>query len=435
MQVNKTYGVGVSPHRQGVMPTYQPVLQLWQQHFQQLGIILLLLALAVGLKVLFSMYGPGSTPTSQVKEPPLPSYFMPDKLPLSDDAVAALQVPKGFKVTLVGKGLENAGMMALGPKGTLYVVRPRLGSVVALKDMDGDHVYEQEETVVLSLPHVSGIALQGNQLYLATTRTIFRGVISPDGRVSRLSPVINGLPQGGQHPYRYIAFGPDGYLYISIGSYWNAADEPTDENAAIIRVSPDARHREVFASGLRHTIGLDWHPQTHALWGMEQGTDWNMADIPPEELNEIAPGRHYGYPWCFGQRQVDPLVEDMPEQLTQEQFCNRSEPSRQLYQAHSSPTGFHFYRGKSFPDTYRHSAFVTMYGSSHRKEPVGYKVVRVSYGADGRPAGFYDFMTGFLSPDGKTHFGRPYGIIETPDGALLVSDEASGAIYRVEYKG
>jgi glucose/arabinose dehydrogenase len=378
---------------------------------------------------------------AQRPEQNLTSYALPDKLPMNEAAINQLKPEPGFQVSLAAQNLNNSGWMAWGPGyKTLYVSQPKLGSVIALQDHDGDGVFETHLGTVVSLPGVSGMAVHSNQLYLATTKTIYRAVLYPNGKVSQASPLINDLPDGGQHPYRSITYGPDGFLYISVGSFYNAAKEPTEETAAILKISPDARHREVFASGIRHTVGLDWHPVTGELWGMEMGSDWDMSDIPPEELNRIEPHKHYGYPWCYGMKQADPFIESMPEGETQTDFCNRTESSAQIYQAHANPTGILFYRPQpsfenGFPKAYHHQAFVTMYGSTHRKVPVGYSIVRIEFDEKGNPIRFINFLDGFLSLDKKTHTGRPYGIIQAPDGSLLVSDEASGAILRIRYSG
>jgi glucose/arabinose dehydrogenase len=256
-----------------------------------------------------------------------------------------------------------------------------------------------------------------------------------DGRLGRAQVLIDNLPEGGQHPYRFVTVSPDGWVYVVVGSYWNAAPEPTLDHAAVLRIRPDGTERQRVATGLRHMVGIDWHPETNEIWGMDQGADWHMMDIPPEELNRIRPGAHYGYPWCYGQRQPDPLIQQHPPHTTQEAFCAQTEPSAMVYQAHSSPTGFLFYRGTQFPPAYRNDAYVTLLGSTHRKEPVGFKLIRIHYDEAGKPVSISDFLSGFLTEEGKAEFGRPAGLAQWPDGSLLMSDTGHGVIYRITYSG
>jgi glucose/arabinose dehydrogenase len=439
-QAKSTHLQKTTPKSSGVNRGIQSQ-QLLQWPYLGYVILTALLILGVGYRWFGQWQSEQGEPLYKRPDQNLTSYALPDKLPLDEEALSHLKTEPGFQVSLAAQNLENSGWMAWGPGAkTLYVSQPKLGSVIALQDHDGDGIFETHLGKVVTLPGVSGMTIHGNQIYLATTKTIYRALLYTSGKVSHPSPLINGLPDGGQHPYRSVTYGPDGFLYVSLGSYYNAAKEPTDETAAILKISPDAKHREVFASGIRHTVGLDWHPDTGKLWGMEMGSDWDMSDIPPEELNLIEPHKHYGYPWCYGMKQADPFIESMPEGESQTDFCNRTESSAQIYQAHANPTGFLFYRNKpefqqAFPKSYHHQAFVTMYGSTHRKEPVGYSIVRIEFDEKGNPIRFVNFVEGFLSLDKKTHSGRPYGIIQAPDGSLLVSDEASGAILRIRYTG
>jgi hypothetical protein len=244
----------------------------------------------------------------------------------------------------------------------------------------------------------------------------------------------DGLPNGGQHSRRTIAFGPDGMLYISVGSTCNDCPEVNPENAALLRASPDrGAPRTVFARGLRNTLGWGWHPATRELWGWDHGSDFRGDNIPPEELNRIREGGNYGWPFCYGNRVVDRWSHyDPPNKESPASYCARTEPSVLGYTAHSAPIGMVFYTGTQFPEVYRNDAFVAMHGSWNRTPVAPAKVLRVRY-RDGMPVAIEDFITGFLVDGGRTLIGRPAGLAVAADGSLLISDDANGAIYRVAH--
>ncbi len=200
----------------------------------------------------------------------------------------------------------------------------------------------------------------------------------------------------------------------------------------MIRAQLDMSNRAVFAHGLRNTVGFGWHPDTQELWGMDHGTDMRGDDIPPEELNRISEGLHYGWPYVYGDREFD-YVTGEPEDTSFEEFAAQTEPPVLLYQAHAAPMAMVFYRGSNFPASYQGDAFMVMRGSWNRHTPVGYKVVRLRF-EDGQPQGFEDFITGFLNDDGNVHFGRLSGIALDNQGRLLFSDDENGVIYRVGYQ-
>lgn len=229
--------------------------------------------------------------------------------------------------------------------------------------------------------------------------------------------------------------GPDGMLYVTVGSTCNCCVEKNPENATILRARPDGSDRKVFARGLRNTIGFGWHPQTRQLWGMDHGSDWLGDDAPPEELNRLEAGADYGWPFVWGNRQVIPGLESHPKVGRLKDYAARATPPVVGYQAHSAPIQMVFYTGGQFPVEYRNDAFVAMHGSWNRKPSVGYEVVRVRFDKEGKPVGFQKFLTGFLVEDGRAFFGRPAGLAVTKDGALLVGDDINGVIYRVSYHG
>jgi glucose/arabinose dehydrogenase len=371
----------------------------------------------------------------------------PAQAAYSDSIVNRLRVPPGFAVNVYASGLENPRMMEVAPDGSVLVTRRRIGDVLVLRDADGDGRADTRDTFVRGLPGVHGIALRDGAVTLATSTAIVR---TPWPGPGALQTLASGLPDGGQHGNRMVRFAPDGDMLVSVGSSCNdCAEENQLERATMMRYSPQGERRRIEAIGLRNTIGYDWHPLTGELWGMDNGNDLHGDDVPPEELNRIVNGRHYGWPVCYGQQVVDLMTNAAPDQLTlepgqrlpkpqglsREQFCALTVPSVLTAQAHSAPIAMRFYTGTQFPTAWRNDAFVAFRGSWGRSEPVGYKVVRVRYSPAGQPLGFEDFLTGFLSEDGGTHHGRPSGIAIAADGALLVSDDTLGVIYRVSWVG
>jgi len=355
--------------------------------------------------------------------------FRPEQRPFTEERLGQLQVPAGFKINVFATNLGNARMMVTAPDGTIYLTRHKEGDVIALHDKDGDGRAE-ERSPVLKLKEVHGIALRENVIYLATTKKLLKATLSTHGQPEQPTEIAD-LPDGGQHPRRTLGFDPAGMLYVSIGSTCNNCEETNPEHATIVRMRPDATQRAVFARGLRNTIGFAWHPQTGELWGMDHGSDDRGNDLPPEELNLIKEGADYGWPFCHSQNQVDEIA-NKPKEGTKEERCAKAVAPALTYQAHSAPIGFLFYTGAQFPAEFRNDAFVAFRGSWNRAPATGYKVARVKF-ENGKPTRFEDFVSGFLVENGKAHFGRPAGLAMTKDGALLISDDTGGVIYRVSH--
>src|SRR5690606_30283040 len=196
-------------------------------------------------------------------------------------------------------------------------------------------------TVAQGVAQVHGIAFDENTVFLATDRMLYSATLDAAGDFQDLEAIGAELPSGGQHPYRTLGVGPDGMLYISVGSSCDACEQLEPEYATMLRAPLDASTREISASGLRNTIGFDWHPETDELWGMDHGSDWRGDDLPPEELNLIEPGNDYGWPYCFGDRQIDPVIQDPPNS-TKEAYCATTTSSVLEFQAHGAPIGMVF---------------------------------------------------------------------------------------------
>jgi glucose/arabinose dehydrogenase len=408
-----------------------------------------LVVLTGGLVTVASGIGPASA-TGQTLEPPrfaeAPNILQkPGGVPFSDELRHSLRVPRGFTVGVFAAPQGNPRMMAVEEDGTVYVTRQNEGDVLRLRDTDGDGQADDVRTVASGLELVHGIAIYQHVLYLAAPKKVWRAAILPDGDLGERQLIIEDLPDAGQHRARTIAIGRDGLLYIGVGSTCNACPDTNPQNATIQRANLDGSDRHTFATGLRHTVGFDWHPWTGALWGWDNGSDSRGNGVPREELNELVEGGKYGWPFCFEDRRIDPLISEAPKGQTRRAYCDGTRPPALTYTAHSAPLGMTFYTGRQFPSDYQGDAFLALHGSWNRTPVSGYKVVRVRFDG-GTPVSVENFLTGFEldrrewagRTEGSTArsvFGRPAGVVVARDGALLVSDDMNGIIYRIAHQG
>jgi glucose/arabinose dehydrogenase len=331
----------------------------------------------------------------------------------------ALHVPAGFQVAVFAQDLGGVRYLALGPRGVVYASRPGAGDIVKLPDANGDGVADSVVTVASGLNQPFGIAFRGDTMYVAENRAVVR--FDP-GSATKVVVVPN-VPGGRGHSTRTIAFGADGRMYVSVGSSCNICDEADSMRAAVTQFNRDGSGGRVFARGLRNSVGLAFNPATGALWATNNDRDNLGDDAPPDRINIVQDGKYYGWPQCYlpGQRNPEYAAAD----------CSTVEPPAITFQAHSAPMGLAFYTGTAFPADYRGDAFVAYHGSWNRSVPTGAKVVRVQV-VNGRPAGVDDFVTGWQRADGS-RWGRPVGLVVAADGALLVSDDMGGKIWRVTY--
>lgn len=361
------------------------------------------------------------------------NIWKPNKVEPTPERMRAIKAPSGFTVTPFATGLKNARIIAVAPNGDVYLSRRDQGDVLLLKDANGDGRADGAPVTVANRAGAHGLAIRDNKLYLITAKELFVADIQPDGRLGELKMLIGDLPDAGQHANRTIAFGPDGMLYISVGSTCNACNESNPENATLLRASPDGKSRSIFASGLRNMIGFAWHPQTGELWGFDHGIDFLGDNQQQEELNKVEMGKQYGWPHVFGNNEVYPQSTPQGE-IGKDEWKKRSTPMVLGYTAHAAPMQFVFADKSAFPAQYRGDAFVTMRGSWNRNPASGYEIVRVRF-ENGQPKGVEPFVTGFLTDGGKTHIARPVGLAFAKDGSLLMADDANGVIYRVAYTG
>lgn len=361
------------------------------------------------------------------------SVFKPNRVPVTSERLAQLQLPEGFTIEPFASGLGNARILAVAEDGTVYVSRREEGDVFMLRDADGDGKADAAPVTVATLPQAHGLAVHEGKLYIVTVKELFVGDIQDDGTLGALTMLLGDQPDAGQHANRVLQFGPDGMIYLSVGSTCNACNESNAENATILRIAPDGQSRIIFASGLRNTIGYDWDRETGELWGLDHGIDFLGDEVQPEELNRIEQGKQYGWPHIWGTDGVNPQSTP-PGGITKEQWAEQSTPMVIGYTAHAAPMQFKFYDGASFPAEYRGDAFATMRGSWNRSPASGYEIVRVDF-EGGKPVSIEPFVTGFLTDEGTTHIARPVGLAVANDGALLMADDANGVIYRIAYTG
>lgn len=377
----------------------------------------------------------------------------PSPVKFDESLLSQLRVPAGFKVSVFAKDMQHVRWMQIAPNGDVYVSRPRQGDVLLLRDADRNGTMDTQTIVAQSIKGVHGLAWRDNKLYMASPKRVLVADVAADGTLAMPKVIVHDLPDGSQHPNRTLAFGPDGNLYVTVGSQNNSTVETNLEAATVLRMRPDGSARSVYARGLRNTLGFAFNPVGGELYGFDHGSDDRGDDIPPEELNVIAPNKHYGWPFCYGDRQVDMKQPNEPENTTKADFCPTTQAPALTYTAHAAPIGLVFYTASQFPAEYKNSAFVAMRGSWNRAHPSGFKVVRVRFDAAGKPTGIEDFVTGWLmttppanltQPGGgpaaeqqKTkrpaQFGRLAGLAVAGDGSLLIAEDQNGVIYRVSY--
>lgn len=341
--------------------------------------------------------------------------------------------PRGFRVSVFAAGLGPARFMAFGPGGELLVTVPRQGKVLALPDRDGDGVADEIAVLAENLDRPHGIAVRVKDLIVAEMTRVLRfpgGAAAagqrPVGKLGEPKVLISDLPAGGNHWTRTVVFGQDGRMYVSIGSSCNACVEKDERRATVMVFNEDGAGGRIFARGLRNSVGLALHPRTGELWATDNGRDLLGDDLPPEEVNILRDGGDYGWPRCYGDRVPDP-GHGKPEE------CARTIPPAVRMQAHSAPLGLAFASAAASPDFLRGDLFVALHGSWNRSERTGYRVVRIPVKPDaaGNPApgAAEDFVAGWLR-EGQV-WGRPVDVAFGPKGDMFVSDDYSGAIYRV----
>lgn len=343
-----------------------------------------------------------------------------------------LYTPAGFKISEFVTGIKGARFFSFGPEDTMYIGSNTGDSIYAVRDTNGDGTADQKNIIDSKLNTPHSVYYYNGDLYLGEQNrvSVYRS-IRPDGTYTKKEVLVDNLPSGnkltgGGHTTRTVVVGPDGKLYVSIGSSCNVCIENDDRRATIMRYNLDGSGGEIYASGLRNTVGFVFNDG--ALWGLDMGRDQIGDDIPPDEVNIITQGANYGWPYCYGDQINNPEFKDKAE------YCKASTTPPVLgLQAHSAPLGIAFENSAakaSWPSVYQNGFFAALHGSWNRTTPTGYKVVWVD--TKSSPMKSYNFITGWL--DGSGAWGRPVGLGFDSKGNMYVSDDKQNLVYKVFYR-
>lgn len=340
-----------------------------------------------------------------------------------------IKLPAGFKIEVYAE-VDNARSLAISPSGVVYVGNRNGDKVYAVKDTDGDFKADKKWVIASGLNMPNGVAFKEGDLYLAEVSRIikFPSIESKLNNPGKPVVVNDDYPQESHHGWKYIAFGPDGKLYVPVGAPCNICESKDDIYASITRINADGSGREVYAKGVRNTVGFTWHPETKELWFTDNGRDMMGDEAPNCELN-YAPrsGMHFGYPYCHEGSVKDP-------EFGKKRSCNEFVAPVQKLGPHVAPLGLKFYTGNMFPASYKNQLIIARHGSWNRSKKSGHDVTLVRI-RNNKSAGQETFASGWLDDATQKVWGRPVDVLELPDGSLLISDDQANVIYRVSYKG
>lgn len=384
------------------------------------------LSVALLLSILLVSCGGAATSTEPPSTPTAPATVPTAAPPTGTHTVAidghSLTLPNGFTISRLASGRDGLRMMALTDDGLLLVTEMGRGDVLGYRLSDAN---PQPVTVLKGLSSPSGIALHDKYLFIAETTRVTRFEYQGNGVVGAGQVIIPDLPAGG-HETRTIGIGSDSMLYLTVGSSCNVCEETDPRRAAMSRYNIDGSNGQVIASGLRNAVGFTWHPVTGEIWATDNGRDNIGDDIPPDEVDIIKEGRNYGWPYCYGDRAVNPEFQDDNARAA---YCAGTEPPAVDLQAHSAALGLRFLSDPTWPASYQNNLFIAFHGSWNRTIPTGYKVVRVD--ADRNVS---DFITGWLDEKTGEAWGRPVDILFA-NNKMYITDDSSGSIYEVRYEG
>jgi glucose/arabinose dehydrogenase len=338
-----------------------------------------------------------------------------------------IRLPAGFEISVYAN-VPNARSMTLSPSGVVFVGTRSDGRIFAVKDSNkdgkGDIVYELDRN--LTMPN--GVAFRNGDLYVAEVSRILKYQNIEKSLLSPPEPIIiyNGYPTERHHGWKYIAFGPDGNLYVPVGAPCNVCDGENEIYAAITRLDINNPKPEIIAKGVRNSVGFDWDPLTGDLWFTDNGRDMMGDDIPPCELNHLTEiGEHFGFPYCHGGEILDP-------KFGKRHKCEEFKKPEWKFQAHVAPLGIKFYTGNQFPEKYSNAVFIAQHGSWNRSKKVGYRIM-IGFRSGDNIDRMEVFASGWLDDKSQKAWGRPVAFVQMPDGSLLVSDDYADVIYRIAY--
>ena len=350
----------------------------------------------------------------------------------SELPIEKLNLPPGFKIEVYADSIDGARSMAMGDNGTLFVGTRNENTVYAIQDRDKD--YKADNVIVLdtTFEMPNGIAYRNGSLYVAEVGRLMRydSIESKLNNPPKPKVIYDDYPTEFHHGWKYIAFGPDDKLYVPVGAPCNICDSTVSDKrfATITRMNPDGTDREIYAQGVRNSVGFTWHPESKEMYFTDNGRDMLGDDIPPCELNRVTKaGQHFGYPFCHGGVVKDPEYGD-------QNSCDNFVAPVQALGAHVAPLGVKFYTGDMFPEKYKQYAFIAEHGSWNRSKKVGYKISLVAL-QDGKAVSYETFLDGWLDDESQERFGRPVDLLQLKDGSLLISDDFGDAIYSISYNG
>ncbi|MEO9485148.1 MAG: sorbosone dehydrogenase family protein [Ekhidna sp.] len=343
----------------------------------------------------------------------------------------AIELPEGFKIDVFAR-VNNARAMVMTDNGTLFVSNRGGDKVYALKDTDGDWKADERYVIASGMRMPNGIAFKDGSLYVAEVSKLWRFDDIEANLENPPKPVkiYDDYPTDGHHGWKYIAFGPDGKLYVPVGAPCNICESKNEMYASITRMNPDGSDREVYVHGVRNTVGFTWHPETGEMWFTDNGRDWLGNESPSCELNRVSEqGQHFGYPYCHAGEVKDPEFGDKYP-------CSDFVKPAQTLGPHVAPLGLKFCTSESFPSTYKHKVFIAEHGSWNRDSDVGHTGHKITLVTEenGQGVAYEDFAVGFLNKETNTAWARPVDLIFASDGSMLISDDLAGTIFRVTYQ-
>ena len=353
--------------------------------------------------------------------------FVENRIDAASLPLDTIKLPPGFAIAVYADNVPNARGMTLGQNGFLFVGSKHKGDVYAVIDKDGDQRADEVFTVARGLNMPVGVAYRNGSLFVSAVDRILRFDKVEQRLTNPPTPVTikDDFPKPIDHVWKFIAFGPDGKLYVSVGAPCNICEPDPDRYALIARVNPDGSGYEIVARGVRNSVGFDWDPTSHDLWFTDNGRD-NLGDNqPPDELNHASKaGLHFGYPYCHGDMISDP-------EYGSKHACREFTAPAVSLGPHVASLGMRFYTGSMFPQMYQRQIFIAEHGSWNRSKKIGYRITLVSRDEQGQSR-YSVFAEGWLQ--GQEAWGRPVDVLVMPDGALLVSDDSAGVIYRISYR-
>ena len=343
----------------------------------------------------------------------------------------SIQLPEGFEIEIYANNISNARSMDISPSGTIFIGNRHGDNVFAIRDEDEDNIAEKKWLITNKLKNMpNGVAFYKGDLYVAEVDKLWVFKNIEDNLENPGDPILiyDDYPKDKHHGWKYIAFGPDGKLYVPVGAPCNICESKNKMYASITRMNPDGSDREIFAYGVRNTVGFTWNPNNDEMWFTDNGRDMLGDNIPPCELNRVTkPGQNFGYPYCHGDDIGDP-------EFGGKHPCSDFVPPAKNLGPHVAPLGLKFYNGNMFPNEYKGDIFIAEHGSWNRSKKIGYRITRVKI-KENKAISYEPFIYGWLNDEEQEAWGRPVDILILDDGSMLISDDKADLIYRVSYKG